>query len=249
MRRFSGLQDEMLELFGLKQGEDRHFLKVEEISDFIEEAAAKEKSVGEPSFLWVPLRRDPPEVMQYRVKVVYDGFGWWIDYYERAYSLKEVDLSQQQPLSRLAEAAREVAKAAGCLKEEATAFLLANDIPFFVPLTAELDDGGGIEVHIRHPQVSVRDVARAIARVQGRAFAGSGLAPKPRHGWGTKVFEFVEMWREEFGKPDWEDCWEAFLEVQTEKPPYKKMRGFRQAYYDERRRRERVRREAEQLGE
>jgi hypothetical protein len=86
----------MLELFALKQGEERRFLRVEEISDFVEEIAGQEKPIGEPRFLWVPLYRDENEVLFYRMKVVYDGFGWWIDYYEHAYSLKDEDLSHER---------------------------------------------------------------------------------------------------------------------------------------------------------
>lgn len=252
MRRFGALQDEVLEMLGRKDGEERRFLQVEEISDYVEAVAAQESSSGEPSFLWVPLAPDP-EVnwLPYRMKVVYDGFDRWVDYYENDYRLTSEDWAkmQGQRLARLASAARSVAKATGCLKEEATAFLLADYTPFFVPFSAVVDEhSGGITLHVRHPQVSVRDVTRALSDLRWEAFGGSGLAPKGRHSWGTVVFEFVELCREEWGSPHWPLCYAAFLRSQKEKPPYRNMRSFRQAYYAEHARRERVRREAERVG-
>jgi hypothetical protein len=189
--------------------------------------------------------------MFYRMKVVYNGFDRWVDYYENEYRLTREDWAkmQLQRLARLASAARSMAKATGCVKEEATAFLLANYTPFFVPFDAGIDEhSGGIALHIRHPQVSGLDVTRALSELRPRAFSGLGLAPKGRHSWGTGVFEFVEIWREVWARPNWPLCYEAFLEFEKEKPPYRNMRGFRQAYYAERARRAWVQREAEQMG-
>ena len=134
------------------------------------------------------------------------------------------------------------------LFRHAEKFLLANDTPTYWPLDAEVDAWGSISLHVRHPQVSMRDVTRALSDLRREAFGGSGLAPKGRHSWGTMVFEFVELCREEWGSPHWPLCYAAFLKSQKEKPPYRNMRSFRQAYYDEHARRKRVRREAEQLG-
>ncbi|HZL64261.1 MAG TPA: hypothetical protein VFD50_04835, partial [Thermoleophilia bacterium] len=80
----------MLELFGRRHGAERRFLKIEEISNFVESIAELEKPAGQPSFLWVPLEREE-EVVRYRVKVVYDGFERWVDYHEGRYSPTDQD--------------------------------------------------------------------------------------------------------------------------------------------------------------
>jgi hypothetical protein len=177
----------------------------------------------------------------------------------------------------LADAGERIARVTGCLREEATAFLLANRTPYFVPLDVKIDDdSGGIVVHIRHRQVSMGDVERMVSLVRIEAFGGFGLGRKARHRWATEVFEFVEHWREDHGSAQWEECWKAFKvktgieelspdwkgvwrllraekllmdERRRGKPPYKNMRSFRQAYYTERKRRERVARDAENLGD
>jgi hypothetical protein len=228
-------------------GEERRFLRIEEISEFVEGIAAQEKVVGQPSVLWVPLEREE-ERMYFRKKVVYDGFEGWVDYCEHEDWPTLEEWAVPQRLTQLARTARIVAKATGCLKEDATAFLLANDTPTYWPLDAEVDALGGISLRVRHPQVSMRDVTRALSDLRREAFGGSGLAAKPRHKRATEVYEWVEYWKKDLGSLDWQKCYEWFVENQEQGPPYRNMRSFRQAYYAEHARRKRVRREAEQLG-
>lgn len=168
------------ELFG---SQDPPFLDLAEMNNWIQEKAKKQPKYKDVSYL------------------AYLGEDEWT---------KRVVVTGETKLKKLYDASKYIARKMGCMEAQATAFILADRIPYIAPIIGNLHSNfysdipniGCIEIIINEP-VPEKMVINAYRKMRKKLW-GKVRTPKPLKQRDLDLVEF-SFSRIDFDNPNWEE--------------------------------------------
>jgi len=231
LRRYEKVRVSVLATFGLMDGDEPHFLKIDEVAGFVNAIRTAESPTGDWLVLHVPTELTPLDdhnkdhFLDSEAVLVWRGRSR-ADLRDGGY-LREptiAERAQEQRLSRLAEVSESIASRIGCRPAEAVAYLLCDYHPRTPWIQASYSrEHDGYLIVVRDVRVRPEDVAQAY-RYRRDAL---GLRTRAPQAGPLAVVKHVDAARRR-ADFSWPRAYESFCEKYGER--YKNLHTFKNTY-------------------